>query len=78
MQILAGFYPDKMIKLNILMQIDSLTTGDGINKFTFFESIWVWVFLIKALEIILVLIKYFKDKKKLALINAKSNDEKKD
>ena len=67
-----------MIKLNILMQIDSLTTGDGINKFTFFESIWVWVFLIKALEIILVLIKYFKDKKKLALINAKSNDEKKD
>jgi hypothetical protein len=67
-----------MIKLNILMQIDSLTTGDGINKFTLFESIWFWVFLIKALEIILVLIKYFKDKKKLALSNAESNDEKKD
>jgi len=66
-----------MIKLNILMQIDSLTAGDGINKFTLFESIWFWVFLIKALEIILVLIKYFKDKKKLALSNAESNDEKK-
>ncbi len=77
MQILAGFYPNKMIKLNILIQIDSLTTGDGINKFTLFESIWFWVFLIKALEIILVLIKYFKDKKKLALSNAETNDEKK-
>jgi hypothetical protein len=66
-----------MIKLNILIQIDSLTTGDGINKFTLFESIWFWVFLIKALEIILVLIKYFKDKKKLALSNAETNDEKK-
>jgi membrane-associated HD superfamily phosphohydrolase len=66
-----------MIKLNIMMQIDSVTTNIGINKVKLFESIWFWIILVIVLSITLVLRKHFNDKKKLAFGNVESNDKKK-
>ena len=66
-----------MIKLHIILQIDSVTTSSGINKFMLFESIWFWIILVIVLTITLVLRKHFNGKKKLAFGNVEANDKKK-
>jgi hypothetical protein len=66
-----------MIKLNIMLQIDSVTTSSGINKFMLFESIWFWIILVMVLTITLILKKHFNGKKQLAFNNVEANAKKK-